>query len=350
MIQQRLIVPRNNNSKSNNSYKYNYSFASVLFVPTISSESLNINLMRFIEFLNDNSLIIFSSSLGLILLGLFILYMNRRNIINTNLSSDNNLSLGSSNNNPNIPSSGSSNNNNSNITPRTNLREIINYIFGYSGGTAAFIALGQSYRVLPTWFGFNNALFVVTFMGALGYHMNTDREAELVNVNHERSISPPLEDNFNPGGRNVRVDVSSITKDLNNEPKINSSNEDDNFFNFFYKFLDFIKEEEESLKDHLMDLIAYDEDPTMLYLVCLCVILCNILINLVILLFTFLVKNLKLEEKEFVKNTPLLYKIVLYYNKIKNIKIIIIVIMTIIMVGSCFILCYFMWDSFWYYK
>lgn len=55
--------------KINNSYKY--SFTSVLFIPTISSESLNINLMEFIEFLNNNFFIIISSTL---VLGLFILY------------------------------------------------------------------------------------------------------------------------------------------------------------------------------------------------------------------------------------------------------------------------------------
>lgn len=65
----------NNIKKTKRNYvnnSYNYSLTFVLFVPTISLKSLNINIVRFIEFLNDNSFIIFSGSLGLNLLSLFL--------------------------------------------------------------------------------------------------------------------------------------------------------------------------------------------------------------------------------------------------------------------------------------
>lgn len=306
---------------------------------------LNSNIMTFVNFLLDNIYILFT---GISILSLFIFYMNRRNIRNTSnntLQSDNLLTSGSFN--------GNNGNDNARESSRTDLRDRINYFFGYSGGTAAFIALGQSFNMLPSWFTFNSALSIVTVMGVVGYHINSDRYAELIDVNRERANSPPIEDNFNPNGQSLlrSPDILSnndTSHNSNDTSHVSSPNED--LFNIISKIKEFVMNEDNSLTDFIMNLIAYDEDPTMLYLVCLCVILCNIFINLILLLFTLLVKTLNLEEKEFVKNKPLLYKIVIKYNKIKNIKIIFIVLMTMVMVGFCFLIAYFMWDSFWYYK
>ena len=122
MIQQISIVPGNNSSKDNNSYKY--SIASVLFIPTegagspfripgtISLESLNTNLMEFIEFLNDNSIMIFSGTLGLVLF--FIYLSSAPNPSNTNHSSNNtfnvNFGEGGAGSSSNAPDNSSNNN------------------------------------------------------------------------------------------------------------------------------------------------------------------------------------------------------------------------------------------------
>lgn len=58
----------------------------------------------------------------------------------------------------------------------------------------------------------------------------------------------------------------------------------------------------------------------------------------------------KLEEKNFIKNKPLLNKLIINYNKVKEIKLILILVVTIIRLLFSLLICHFMWDSFWYYK
>lgn len=368
-------------------------------IPAISSKSLNIDVMRFIDFLNNNLLIIFSGSL---VLGLFILYTRKRVISNTNSLSDNNLSPDLTVNNPN--------HNNNNNEPRTDGRDRIDRAFNYAVGTFGTITTitGILEGGLPSIGMLILSLGLGASGGMLGYHLNSDREESQILIN--RSESPPADINLNPHGQEqllrLSLDNSSIenlgprgpdlerlspsglgissptsdstnnlitypsreedtspfsttsapaednkdySKDFNNVP---STNEDDNnLLNQIIKFLESIKDNGFSnVKEFFLNLFPSDGDPTMYYLFNVSVILVCILILILIVLFTLLVKMLKLEYQEFVKNRPLLYKIVLGYSKIKEIKIIILLLGVILLLLNVFIGCYFMWDSYWYYK
>ena len=80
----------------------------------------------------------------------------------------------------------------------------------------------------------------------------------------------------------------------------------------------------------------------MFYLFGMFVILCCIFVNLLFIFLSLLLKRLKVEEKEFVKNRPLLYKLILNYAKIKDIKIIVFLILTIILLASVLMICHIM--------
>lgn len=73
-------------SVNNDSYKFNYSFAFVLFVPTINLVFFNTNVMKFIEFLNDNLFILLSGLLGLSLL--LLINMSYKYIISLTIPID----------------------------------------------------------------------------------------------------------------------------------------------------------------------------------------------------------------------------------------------------------------------
>lgn len=88
----------------------------------------------------------------------------------------------------------------------------------------------------------------------------------------------------------------------------------------------------------------------MFYLFCMSLILGCILFVILSALLSLLLKMLKLENKEFVKSRPLLYKLTISYGKIKDIKIIIFLLYAIFILIGLLIICYFMWDSYWLYK
>lgn len=346
-------------------------------ISTISLESLNINFTEFMNFLNDNLILIFSGSLGLILLSLFILYTKKIIKTSTNSSIKSDDEESDNEESSDLTENNSNNNNNNSNTSRTDTRERMDRAFNWGASSATIITgLETVARVLPSPIAATNVAISTAVAAALGYHANSDEEQKKVNVELERSISPLQEDNFNPDGRRIPLDLSNntffnlsvenevsknpdkVSENPENTPNISSSDKteysyyvpssnEDNLFDFIFKFF---KKEKNQIIDFLINLIAEDNDPTMFYLFCLSVILCCILINLVILFFSLLVKMFKLEEKIFIKNKPLLYKLIINYNKVKDIKLIIILVVTIIGLLFSLLICNFMWDSFWYYK
>lgn len=397
----------------NFSYKYSYNFA-LLPIGAISLNSndiTNFNLMKFINFFNSYNLIILGGSLGLILLGLFILYKNSKNnnldtssLSNTSSSSDASSSL-SSTDNPN---------NNSNNESYTDGRERIDRAVNYATGTFGVAAtVITALEGVPTMIGIGTSLGFGLAAFALGYNLNSDQEESQVQIN--RVESPPQDINLNPHGHerllnffedsspnsnlihsdenlNISFSTSDSTENLivdslreknvsenavkvqdinssnssenavkvqdinsSNSPEnpynVLSPNEDDNnLLNLIWKFFEFIEKGENNIKEFFYSLIPNDGDPTMFYLFSMSVILCCIFVNLLFIFLSLFLKRLKVEEKEFVKNRPLLYKLTINYTKIKDIKIIVFLILTIILLASVLIICNFMWDSYWYYK
>ena len=308
---------------------YGYSFASVLFVPIISSESLNTNVMEFIEFLKDNLTIILSSLLGLSLL-LFI-NISYKFIISltapidsspsTDTTETDSSSTGTTNitniYNHNYPSNSNTSNG---PTPAQEAATVFGAVA--AGTVAAAKNLPPTAKVQVTTLGLGGAIG----LGGLVYvneSINRQNGEELP----PQPTTPPADGNF----------------------KINSANEDDN--NIFDKILNFIYNLIDDLANGLDNLfsqfVANDGDLTMVLMLPIVFILFSIILSVIWLIGSILVSNLKLEEKEFVIKRPLLYKFVLLINKLRSLNQLFSLFLVLVQLIFVLYLCYNMWGIFW---
>lgn len=175
---------------------------------------------------------------------------------------------------------------------------------------------------------------------------NNDSEQNQIDVNEPNY--PGHDSNFSPSTNERHISPNNQHQDYNDVPSPNEN--ENNLFDFMLKCYDAIKEEENNFREFMYSLIANDGDPTMFYLFNMSIVLFCILIIIFSLSTTFLIKQFRLEEKEWIKNKDLLYKIVLSYNKIKIVKIYILLVYLIFSVLFCLLLYNFMWVSFWHYK
>ena len=190
-----------------------------------SNYIINYNLMKFINFFNNSNLIILGGSLGLILLGLLILYKNYKNnnldtslLSNTSSSSDASSSLSSTNNLNN------DSNNESHIDGRERIYRARNYGTGTFGVTATVITALEG---VPTMIGIGTSLGFGMAVFMLGYNLNSDQKESQVQIN--RIESPPQDINLSNLPENA---VKVLDINLSNLPEnpynVLSSNEDEN--------------------------------------------------------------------------------------------------------------------------
>lgn len=290
--------------------------------------------MELIKFFNENYLIILSGLLGLFLFKWFTLYKKDSQTSNNDSTSNDTGSTNSSNN---------GNNTGSHTDSRERTDRAVNYAEAAAviGSTVGAVIEGA---IAPSTVA--AVLTVAVATGALGYHLNNDLEQSQIDVTEPGS--PGHENHFNLSSSERNVLPNNQHQDTDYVPSPNENEND--LFDFFLKCYDAIKEGNEGIKEFVHSLIANDGDPTMFYLFSLSIILFCILIIIFSLTATLLIKRLKLEEKEWIKNKKLLHKIVLGYNQIKEIKIYFFLGYLILSVLFCLLLCNFMWASFWHYK
>jgi len=332
VILQRIVRKQNcvNNS-------YGYSFASVLFVPTISSESspgefqaeglesLSTNLMRFINLLNNNLSILFTGSLGLVLLSLLIYMSSAPNPSNTNSSSNNTINVnfgdGGAGSSSNAPSN-SSYTDSSSWGPGATATGIT----GTFAGAAATMARSNPRAAMVTATIGATAGVTVYIGGEMIKSIREDirEEKRYTREMNERSSSPPLDGNF----------------------KVNSPNEDGN------NVVEFISKLIENPQDLINLLNEYfrgsDGNPTPIFILCICSFaFCGILCCF-FLIMSMLSKQFKIEEREFIKNRPLLHKLVCFTILLRDLNNFVFLILTLLCFIGILLNCYYLNYLFWF--
>ena len=319
---------------------YGYSFASVLFVPTINSESLNTYVMGFIKFLNDNLTIILSSLLGLSLL--LLINISYKFLISLTVPIDSSPSTGTTETDSSTGSTNITNIHNHNYPSNSNTNngptpaQEAATVFGVvaTGTVAAAKNLPPAAKVQVTTLGLGGAIGLggLVYVNEPGPAARGARPGESINRQNEGELppqptTPPADGNF----------------------KINSANEDDN--NIFDKILNFIYNLIDDLANGLDNLfsqfVANDGDLTMVLMLPIVFILFSIILSVIWLIGSILVSNLKLEEKEFVIKRPLLYKFVLLINKLRSLNQLFSLFLVLVQLIFVLYLCYNMWGVFW---
>ena len=324
----------------NNSY--GYSLASILFVPiegpgspfripgTISLESLNINLMRFIEFLNDYFSILFTGFLGLVLLSLLIYMSSDPNPSNTNFSSKNTYNV-------NFGDGGAgSNNHQSNSNSNNNDKSIT------SPGVAASLVAGTFATAATKIVKSNPRAAMVTATVGAGASLGTYITGEMIQAfkeerkdmrdmhermyiyNIERSGSPPPDGNF----------------------KVNSPNENsNNYIEFITKFFENPQDFPILANEYLT---GSDGNPTPALILCICLFTFAAILGCVFLIMSMLSKLIKIEDRKFVTSRPLLHKLVCFMISLRDWNNFVLLILILLSNISILIICYFLNDLFWF--
>ena len=318
MIHLTLIEPKINNS-------YKYSFTSILFVPTLSLESLNINLTGFINFLNDNLSILLTGSLGLVPLG-FLIYMSSvPNPSNTNSSSNNtynvNFGDGGAGSSSNAPSN-SSNTNSSSWGPGAMATGITGT---FTAAAAGMVKSNPRTAVITAAIGAATGA-TVYLGGEMIQSIKEDiREEKRYNGEmNERSSSPPPDGNF----------------------KVNSPNENgNNLVEFFSKLI-------ENPQDFINLLNEYfrgsDGNPIPIFIFLICTFAFLGIFCCFFLIMSMLSKQFKIEEREFIKNRPLLHKLVCFSILLRDWNNFVFLILTLFCFIGILINCYYLNDLFWF--
>ena len=328
----------------NNSY--GYSLASILFVPTegaespfqipgtISLESLNINLMRFIEFLNDNFSILFTGFLGLVLLSLLIYMSSDPNTSNTNPSSKNTFNVnfgdggaGSNNNQSNNKPSNSNSKNDDTIVSPGVAASLITGTFT----TAAATMVKSNPRAAVITAGFGAASGIVTygtgeFFRAFKEEKKGIREMQerMYYYNAERSGSPPPDGNF----------------------KVNSPNENgNNFIEFISKFFENPQDFSILANEYLT---GSDGNPTPMLILGICLYSLSGILGCIFLIMSMLSKLIKIEEREFVTSRPLLHKLVCFMISLRDWNNFVLLILILLCLIGILVTCYYLNDLFWF--
>ena len=297
-------------------------------IPTISSKSLNINVMRFIEFLNDNLFIIFSV---LLVLGLFI-FMNEKSTnltnSNTNLSSQNtyNVNFGSGGARSSSNASDNVSNNSSSLGP-------VAAATGISGvfATAAATMVKTNPRAAVTTAGIGATAGLGAYVaGEMIQGFKEERKdmremsERLSSNSFERTGSPPPDGNF----------------------KVNSPNENgNNLIEFISKLFENPQDLANLLNEYLT---GSDGNPTPALILVICSFAFWGIVCCIFLIMSMLSKQFKIEDRKFVTSRPLLHKLVCFMISLRDWNNFILQILTLVCFIGILIMCYYLNDVFWF--
>lgn len=289
------------NKNSSYKYNYNYNIAFVFLIPTISSDWINNHLIGFINFLNNNLLVIFSS---LLVLGLLLIY-----------TSDKYNSFDYSNStkttNANILPSSSSDDHDS-------AKDAVIVTSAAAGASALIVnSVPASIKSSETIVGIASTAIAVILI-----YLSEKLEKTLVERNegnvHSRPESPYSDGNF----------------------KINSPNEDNNIFNKLSDLYDIIiNGMNNGFDEFFSQFVTKNGDPTIVCMFAIVVCLFSTIFSVIWLIMSQFAISLKIENKEFVIKRPLLHKIVLYFIKLRYLNQLFILFLVLIQLVLVLFLC-----------
>lgn len=282
------------------------------------NSNINYSLMKLIYFLNNNFSLILGS---LLVLGLFIYFSDKSNKFNANPESKNifnvNFGNGGAGSFPNAPSNSSSNNNSS-LGPGA-------AAIGISGtfaGAAATMAKNNP-RVAVITAGLGATASVTVYVAGEILQALKEERKHIREIN-ERSSSPPPDGNF----------------------KINSPNENGN------NFVEFISKLFENPQDFFNLANEYltgsDGNPTPMLILLICSFAFWGIIGCLFLIMSMLSKQLKIEEREFIKNRPLLHKLVCFMISLRDWNNFVLLILTLLCFIGILVNCYVLNELFWF--